>query len=202
MLYTEETLKKYAFPMSETICETVLDKLKQKQKRLFSIGFNPVSDIKRHDPSAAYYSVSLVNKYEDSYTLKVADGFALNIIGPLDKVPTITLAPATDAVFYTLYKEINKKNKDTDYAFKKLARILKHIHADMVKSKIKEADLVTKDDIVTLAQQIPDEVYMRFDSLSDKLRYILLQDKLKFDNIFYNQLISAMREFVELTEEK
>lgn len=200
MLYTEEKLKKYACPMSEIICETVLDKLKQKQKRLFSRGFKSVSDIKRHDPAAAYYSATLVDKNEDSYTLKVADGFALNIIGPLDKEPTITLAPAADAVFYTLYKDINKKNKDTDYAFKKIARILKRIHADMIKAKVKEADLVTKDDIITLAQQIPDEVYMRFDSLSDKLRYILLQDKLPFDNIFYSQLISAMREFVELEE--
>lgn len=54
MLYTEEMLKKYACPMSETVCETVLEKLKQKQKRLFSIGFKPVSEIKRHDPSTAY----------------------------------------------------------------------------------------------------------------------------------------------------
>lgn len=200
MLYTDETLKKYACPMSETICENVLEKLKLKQQRLFSIGFISVSVIKRHDTSAAYYSVSLISKYEDSYTLKVADGFALNIIGPLDKEPTITLAPAADAVFYTLYKDINKKNKDTDYAFKKMARILKYIHADMVKAKIKEADLITKDDIITLAYQIPNEVYMRFDSLSDKLRYILLQDKLPFDNIFYSQLINAMREFVELEE--
>lgn len=186
--------------MSETICETILEKLQQKQKRLLSIGFKSVSEIKRHDSSAAYYSVSLMDKNEDSYTLKVADGFALNIIGPLDKEPTITLAPAADAVFYTLYKDINKKNKDTDYAFKKIARILKHIHADMVKANIKEAYLVPKDDIITLAQHIPDEVYIRFNSLSDKLSYILLQNDLPFDNIFYNQLINAMREFVDLEE--
>ena len=200
MLYTEEILTKYSRPMSETTCEMVYEIFKQKLKKLLSKGFHQDSDIIRHAPDAAYYSVSLISKNEDNYTLMAADSFALNIIGPLDKEPDITLLPAADSVFHTLYKEINKKNRDTNYAFKKLVRILKHIHADMVKAKIHEAELVTADDIIVLAQQIPNDIYIRFDTLSDKLRYILLQDTLHFSNSTYGTLLIAMREFVEVEE--
>lgn len=195
MVYTEEILAKYACPLAENINEANLERMELHLQKLLRSGYKQESRILRKDSSASYYSVELVAKDGLKLNLHTVGAYALNIVGPADDELSYELTPLSDNTFEEYHKAINRKNRTTNYAFKKLLRILKHILADMQEQNIPKAEDVKPDAITEMAFAMPDEVFMRFDTLSEKLQYILLQDE-KAGKL--GELLKAMRLFVQL----
>ena len=179
MSYTEEELKKFSVALGENTNESCLFIFSQELNRLCKSGYKQIGKLKRLDSSASYYVVPLENPQDDegeTFVLELVGAYALNVVGPLDKEPEIELAWEDDAEEYQEYFQgLQQKNRDCDYAFKKLVRIVKHIHADMVKNGVEAAKVVGSEEILELLDLLPVEDYKRFDTLQEKLRYVLLQ---------------------------
>lgn len=89
-----------------------------------------------------------------------------------------------------------RKNRATDYAFCKLVRIIKHIQSDMVKEHIGISKNVSSEELLCFLSTFPNDVFTHFDSLNEKLRYLVLQ----CDNNAEGKLalfFQAMRSYVE-----
>jgi len=72
-------------------------------------------------------------------------------------------------------EEIKRKTKATDYSFKKQLRIIKAIVAQMQAEGIEEAKRICPMKLEHLLCNLEDGVYRRFDSLSERLAYVVLQ---------------------------
>lgn len=209
MKYTEKDLTKFAVALGENVNERCLLAFKQALQKLCKEGYKQTSEVKRLDASASYYRVELENVDEEECLLELVGAYALNIVGPLDKEPEIQLGFAEDDEFQEYFEHIQKKYRATDYAFKKLARIMKHIQAQMVEAKLEAAEALESNEIITLIDILPVEAFKRFDSLGEKLRYALLQLQLKLEQAEelelepeeiekYKAFALAMAQFVEL----
>ena len=195
MRYTEQELNNMSYPMNEGLCEEALAGLEKCARSYYEQGYKNNGPVQRIDASSGYYRLPLQNSAKKAYFLEVQGAYALNIVVPkLDK-QLFTLISAEDDGFKKLYDEYQKRNRATDYVLKRIIRIFKHIYADMLAAKIPEAEAISADELAATVFAVSDVSLNRFDSLTEKVQYVLLQ--LKTENASMKAFIAALRLYVK-----
>lgn len=195
MRYTEEELKNMSYPMNEGLCEEVLAGLEKCARSYYEQGYKNNGPVQRIEASSAYYRLPLQNSAKKAYFLEVQGAYALNIVvSKLDKQLFILVSEEDDS-FKKLFDEYQKRNRATDYALKRIIRIFKHIYAEMLAAKIPEAEAISADELAATVFAVTDASLNRFDSLTEKVQYVLLQ--IKSENTSMEAFIAALRQYVK-----
>lgn len=195
MRYTEDDLKKMSYPMGEGLCEEILAKFELCARGYYEQGYKNNGPLQRIDSSSAYYRLPLIDSAQKPCFLEVQGAYALDIVVPKCDKQLFVLISKDDESFKKLYDEYQKRNRATDYALKRLIRIFKHIYANMLQDNIPEAKAVTAYDLAAVVFAVSDTSLKRFNSLSEKLQYVLLQVNCYEPNM--EQFIAAMRAYVQ-----